>query len=171
MLCSAGPRRCRMALVQQRCLWQRTSIPWWWAPAWSAWPVPARWRAAGVDVVGLEIDHDCATAVLADYARWLAANRPPAPLAWSITALPTWAGAPALPAVAAALGGFGLTRLLSYQVAEHLRSGRLQAVLSDFEPPALPVHVLHREGQHASQRVRAFLDLAVERLRADPALN
>ena len=74
-------------------------------------------------------------------------------------------------AVAAALGGFGLTRLLSYQVAEHLRSGRLQAVLSNFELPALPVHVLHREGQHASQRVRAFLDLAVERLRADPALN
>jgi len=74
-------------------------------------------------------------------------------------------------AVAAALGGLGLTRLLSYQVAEHLRSGRLRAVLSDFEPPALPVHVLHREGRHASKRVRAFLDLAVERLRADPALN
>jgi hypothetical protein len=63
----------------------------------------ARWRAAGVDVVGLEIDHDCATAALADYAHWLAANRPPAPLAWSITALPTWADAPALPAVAAAV--------------------------------------------------------------------
>ncbi len=74
-------------------------------------------------------------------------------------------------AVAAALGGLGLTRLLAYQVAEHLRSGRLQAVLSDFEPPALPVHVLNREGRHASQMVRAFLDLAIERLRADPALN
>ena len=57
-------------------------------------------------------------------------------------------------ALAAALGGLGLIRLLSYQGAEHLRNGRLQTVLSDFEPPALPVHVLHREGRHASQRVR-----------------
>jgi DNA-binding transcriptional LysR family regulator len=68
-------------------------------------------------------------------------------------------------AVAAAVGGFGLTRLLSYQVAEHLRAGRLKTVLPDFEPVALPVHVVHREGRQAPQRVRAFLDLAIERLR------
>jgi DNA-binding transcriptional LysR family regulator len=68
-------------------------------------------------------------------------------------------------AVAAAVGGFGLTRLLSYQVAEHLRTGRLKTVLPDFEPLALPVHVVHREGRQAPQRVRAFLDLAIERLR------
>jgi len=74
-------------------------------------------------------------------------------------------------AVAAAVNGFGLTQLLSYQVAGHLRDGQLRTVLSEFEPAALPVHVLHREGRHASQRVRAFLDLAIERLRADPALN
>lgn len=74
-------------------------------------------------------------------------------------------------AVAAALGGFGITRLLSYQVAEHLRSGRLKTVLPDFEPAALPVHVVHREGRQAPQRVRAFLDLAIERLRQDATLN
>jgi len=33
------------------------------------------------------------------------------------------------------------------------------------------VHVLHREGRHASAKARAFLDLAIERLRANPALN
>jgi DNA-binding transcriptional LysR family regulator len=74
-------------------------------------------------------------------------------------------------AVAAAVNGFGLTRLLSYQVAEHLSNGQLKTVLSEFEPAALPVHVVHREGRHASQRARAFLDLAITRLRADPALN
>ena len=74
-------------------------------------------------------------------------------------------------AVAAAVGGFGVTRLLSYQVAEHLRNGTLKTVLPDFEPPALPVHVVHREGRTASQRVRAFLDLAIERLRQDATLN
>jgi DNA-binding transcriptional LysR family regulator len=74
-------------------------------------------------------------------------------------------------AVAAALNGFGMSRLLSYQVAEHLGTGKLKTVLPEFEPPALPVHVVHREGRNAPQRVRAFLDLAVERLRQDKALN
>ena len=74
-------------------------------------------------------------------------------------------------AVHAALAGFGLTRLLSYQVAQHLHSGRLKKVLPDFEPEALPVHVVHREGRQAPQRVRAFLDLAIERLRQNATLN
>jgi DNA-binding transcriptional LysR family regulator len=74
-------------------------------------------------------------------------------------------------AVHAAVAGFGLTRLLSYQVAEHLRGGRLKTVLPDFEPSALPIHVVDREGRKAPQRVRAFLDLAIERLRLDATLN
>lgn len=74
-------------------------------------------------------------------------------------------------AVAAVVGGFGLTRLLSYQVAEHLRARRLKTVLSEFELEPLPVHVVHREGRQASHRVRAFIDLAIERLKSDPSLN
>jgi DNA-binding transcriptional LysR family regulator len=74
-------------------------------------------------------------------------------------------------AAAAAMAGLGLTRLLSYQVADHVREGRLTTVLTEFEAPPLPVQVVHREGRNASQRVRAFLDLAIERLRANPALN
>ncbi|MBL0212547.1 MAG: DUF3142 domain-containing protein [Myxococcales bacterium] len=60
-------------------------------------------RASGVDVAGLEVDHDCATARLADYAAWLTAHRPAAPLRFSITALPTWAEGPALAQVARAI--------------------------------------------------------------------
>ena len=74
-------------------------------------------------------------------------------------------------AVHAALTGFGLTRLMSYQVAEHVRSGQLKTVLPDYEPTPLPIHVVHREGRQAPQRVRAFLDLAIERLRQDASLN
>lgn len=74
-------------------------------------------------------------------------------------------------AVAAAVGGFGLTRLLSYQVADQLRDGQLRIVLGEFEPAVLPVNLVHREGRHASRKVRAFLDLAIKRLRAIPALN
>ena len=70
-----------------------------------------------------------------------------------------------------ALQGWGLSRLLSYQVAPYLADGRLQAVLSTFELPAMPVHVLHQEGRMVSARVRAFVDYMVARLRADPALN
>lgn len=74
-------------------------------------------------------------------------------------------------AVAAVLGGFGITQLLSYQVAAHLREGHLKTVLSEFELPPLPVHVVHREGRQASQRVRAFIDFAIERLRAEVSLQ
>lgn len=74
-------------------------------------------------------------------------------------------------AVRAVAGGFGLTRLLSYQVAKHLRTGQLKTVLPDFESPRLPVHVVHREGKQGSQRGRAFLDMAIERLCQDATLN
>jgi DNA-binding transcriptional LysR family regulator len=73
-------------------------------------------------------------------------------------------------AIAAAVAGFGLTRVLSYQVANQLRDGTLKIVLADFEPPALPVNVVHREGRYATHKVRAFLDLAIDTLRADSRL-
>ena len=52
------------------------------------------WRKAGASVVGLEIDHDCATHLLARYASLLADIRHVLPegIALSITALPTWIG-------------------------------------------------------------------------------
>jgi DNA-binding transcriptional LysR family regulator len=74
-------------------------------------------------------------------------------------------------ALQAAVAGFGITRLLSYQVADALREGTLQLLLQDHETAPLPVHVVHREGRYASQKVRAFLDLAIESLRAEPSLN
>ena len=74
-------------------------------------------------------------------------------------------------AIAAVVAGLGITRLLSYQVASHVRGGALQVLLEDFEPAPLPVHVVHHEGRRATQKVRAFIDLAVDMLRADPALR
>ena len=74
-------------------------------------------------------------------------------------------------ALAAALAGVGLTRLLSYQVANEVKAGRLRIVLADHEPTPLPVQVVHREGRHASPKVRAFLDLTVEALRSDASLR
>jgi hypothetical protein len=61
------------------------------------------WRSAGVHLGGFEIDHDCATTQLDFYAVWLERVRAhvPGDLRLSITALPTWIGAPALPRVLA----------------------------------------------------------------------
>jgi DNA-binding transcriptional LysR family regulator len=74
-------------------------------------------------------------------------------------------------ALEAAKSGFGLTRLISYQVADELAAGTLKTVLTAFEEASLPVHVVHREGRHGSAKVRSFVDLAVERLRAHTALR
>lgn len=74
-------------------------------------------------------------------------------------------------AIEAAKGGFGLTRLISYQIAGELAAGQLKTVLPDYEEAPWPIHVVHREGRHGPAKVRSFVDLAVETLRADKALN
>jgi DNA-binding transcriptional LysR family regulator len=69
-------------------------------------------------------------------------------------------------AVASTVAGRGLTRLLSYHVAEQVKDRRLEIVLADAEHPPLPVHLLAPQGRMAVPKVRAFVDFAVPRLRA-----
>ncbi|BBL77263.1 LysR family transcriptional regulator [Methylomagnum ishizawai] len=74
-------------------------------------------------------------------------------------------------AIEAALQGFGITRLLSYQVAAFVAAGQLRIILNEFEAAPMPIHVLHREGRYASAKIRTFVDLIAARLRGDSALN
>ncbi len=74
-------------------------------------------------------------------------------------------------AIATAKAGWGLARVVHYQIGPALLAGDLQIVLADFEEPPLPIHVLHPEGRHAPAKVRAFVDLAVTRLRENRLLN
>jgi DNA-binding transcriptional LysR family regulator len=74
-------------------------------------------------------------------------------------------------AIDAALDGFGITRVASYMVADHLTSGRLVEVLREHEVLPLPIHVMHHEGRHAARKVRAFVDLASQTLRDDQSLR
>ena len=74
-------------------------------------------------------------------------------------------------AIAAVRTGWGMARLLSYQVAPYLKRGTLKTVLSKFEPPALPVHVVRLDGRRPTAKIRTFMDLVVEKLRANPALT
>jgi DNA-binding transcriptional LysR family regulator len=74
-------------------------------------------------------------------------------------------------AIEAALRGFGITRMLSYQVSPHVMAGDLRIVLEEHEPAPRPINIVHREGRHASAKVRAFVDLMAERLRNERALS
>ena len=73
-------------------------------------------------------------------------------------------------AIEAALSGLGIVRLLSYQIAPQLAAGSLSIILSEYELPAMPVHIVHSEGRYASAKVRVFIDLMAERLRENLAL-
>ena len=74
-------------------------------------------------------------------------------------------------AITAARQGFGLTRVLHYQIGPALVSGELQIVLGDHEEPPLPIHLLYPEGRSAPAKVRAFIDMAVPILRDNRLLN
>ncbi len=67
--------------------------------------------------------------------------------------------------------GWGVSRLLSYQVAPYLLDGRCQVVLEDFELPPMPVHIVHQEGRLVSAKLRSFVDFMAERLRQSSGLN
>ncbi len=66
----------------------------------------------------------------------------------------------------AAIAGLGLTRVLSYQVSDALRSGRLVTVLDDHAPEPMPVSLVYRGQGLLPQKLRAFLDFAAPRLKA-----
>jgi DNA-binding transcriptional LysR family regulator len=69
-------------------------------------------------------------------------------------------------AVSAALDGFGLTCIRSYQAEPHTTAGRLQIVLTEYEPPPAPIHLVHPAGHYLSAKVRLFLDHAAAGLRS-----
>ncbi|MEO1721192.1 MAG: LysR family transcriptional regulator [Pseudomonadota bacterium] len=74
-------------------------------------------------------------------------------------------------AISVARQGWGLVRVLSYQVGPDLLAGDLQSVLEAHEPEPLPIHLVHIEGRRAPVKVRAFIDFAKDRLRATAVLN
>ncbi|NQD95919.1 LysR family transcriptional regulator [Pseudomonas sp. CrR25] len=74
-------------------------------------------------------------------------------------------------AINAALSGWGVTRVLSYQVAELVAKGELEIILGTFEAEALPVHVLYQGGGRVPAKVRTFVDFCANRFLQDPTLQ
>ena len=68
-------------------------------------------------------------------------------------------------AICAATLGLGLTRVLTYQIDDALRDGRLVRVLAHDEPPPVPVSLIYPGQGRLPMKTRAFIDFAMGRLR------
>jgi DNA-binding transcriptional LysR family regulator len=69
-------------------------------------------------------------------------------------------------AIDAAIAGVGLTRVLSYQIADAVSAGRLVTILDDHAPDPVPVSLVYPGQGLLPQKLRAFLDFAAPRLKA-----
>ena len=69
-------------------------------------------------------------------------------------------------AIDAAIAGVGVTRVLSYQIAQALMTGALEIALQAFEPAPWPINLVYSGGQVLPLKLRAFLDFAAPRLKA-----
>jgi DNA-binding transcriptional LysR family regulator len=72
-------------------------------------------------------------------------------------------------AVDAAIAGVGITRVFSYQVAAAERAGALVRVLRAFEPSPAPINLVYAGQAQPPLKLRAFLDFAAPRLKANLA--
>jgi DNA-binding transcriptional LysR family regulator len=68
-------------------------------------------------------------------------------------------------ALDAAVAGGGLVHVLSYQAAPLEETGALRRVLAGWEPPPIPVHIVHPEGRYLAPTIRLFIDRAAAALR------
>jgi len=74
-------------------------------------------------------------------------------------------------AIQAAKSGWGLTRVLSYQIGQELKDGTLVTVLDSYDNAPMPIHLVHAEGRAASAKVKAFIAMARTQLRSDERLK
>jgi DNA-binding transcriptional LysR family regulator len=102
--------------------------------------------------------------LLSPAAAW-AFRRKDGPGETAVTVRPRLSVTTAEAAVAAAVQGVGVTRVLHYQCAEAVRSGALLIVLAGWEVTPLPVHLLHASRGALPAKMRVFLDYAASRLR------
>jgi len=74
-------------------------------------------------------------------------------------------------AIAAALRAVGIIHLPVYRVKDQVSDGTLVPILREYSGESLPIHLLHRESRFGSSKVRNFIDLIADRLRAEPSLH
>ena len=67
--------------------------------------------------------------------------------------------------VLAAVQDAGVAMMYSYQAAHHIAASRLKIILKDCEVDPLPVSFIYPQDRLVPQKVRAFIDFAMPRLR------
>ncbi|MEH2511345.1 DNA-binding transcriptional LysR family regulator [Nitrobacteraceae bacterium AZCC 1564] len=60
--------------------------------------------------------------------------------------------------VSAAISGVGIARVPSWQITGDIAAGRLQRILTTYERPPAPVHMIFQHTKLSSPKIRAFLD-------------
>jgi DNA-binding transcriptional LysR family regulator len=68
-------------------------------------------------------------------------------------------------AIDAVTSGLGVTNVMSYQVARAVEEGKLRIILQDFEPPPIPIHLIHAHQGLLPLKMRRFLEFAAPRIR------
>jgi DNA-binding transcriptional LysR family regulator len=68
-------------------------------------------------------------------------------------------------AVDSAVAGHGIARVMSYQAAAAVAAGSLIVVLGQYEPPAVPVHLMLPSARSKTAKQRAFVEFAAPQLR------
>ena len=68
-------------------------------------------------------------------------------------------------AVDSAIGGHGITRVMSYQASAAVAAGKLVVLLPQNEPPPIPVHIVLPSTHMKTQKQRAFVSFAAPLLR------
>ncbi|MEW6996146.1 LysR family transcriptional regulator [Colwelliaceae bacterium BS250] len=74
-------------------------------------------------------------------------------------------------AINAAVAGFGIARVISYQITNELAQNKLKFILENFEEPPLPINIIHREDRLSSAKVRSLIDLLAKNLQNNSAFN
>jgi DNA-binding transcriptional LysR family regulator len=70
----------------------------------------------------------------------------------------------------AALAGLGIAALPDFLIDAHIASGALKPVLIDHPPPEAGLYVVRPPGEFPSRKVRALIDILIERFGGGPAL-
>jgi DNA-binding transcriptional LysR family regulator len=68
----------------------------------------------------------------------------------------------------AAIQGAGLVQLPTYMVGLDIKSGRLKAVLEDFEPEPRPIYAVYLHRTHLSAKVSTFVDFLYDLYNPEP---
>jgi len=70
--------------------------------------------------------------------------------------------------LAAARAGFGIARAPAFVAADDLRAGRVQSLLSEFEPDPIAIHAIYPHTRHLASKVRVFVDFMAQKFSGEP---